>query len=311
MRIKLFNVIAVAVLLVLSLPLVSCSSTSDSSDSKDYFGQKIEFQNSIDGTLDPDAELKFDVAKLTSQLPADKTYYVSETPVLTDYAIVSKLEFNKEKFEVSDNNQRTYITKENGVEKWLKIDRYGKFTYKSGIKATSSEIKLSDRECYDTAKQFLQNNGLFIEEFGAGASVETAESTYSESEGNKITAKCVIFAVEDGYSRSTATVNINAEGEVISATYNVKKFKNHHKIKLITLQEAVEQVKRNNALINVGMATKYSELDFEKVSVGHYEQADENGGIIVQPVYIFEGTVIATDGETAKFQITVQANKYK
>ena len=76
------------------------------------------------------------------------------------------------------------------------------------------------------------------------------------------------------------------------------------------MKDAIEQIRQNNALINIGMATLYSKLEFEKVLVSYHEQETDTNSIIVQPVYIFEGTVTAIDGKTASFQITVQANKY-
>ncbi len=300
--------IALAIVFIISLPLISCSCSSDDSE---VFGKEIMFPETTDGNLDPNATLTYNVAELSSQIPRNKAYYVSYDPIATDYKIVSKFGFYVEDYKLYDDGGRSYTADGRDEDKSLRIETNGRFSYKTGIKGTTFQITLSDKECYEIAKKFLQDNGLFLEEFGNKASVDEASALGSASEEHWVTALGVSFLAQGKYCDSRATVTINGNGEVTSVSYNAKQFAQHKKAKLISIEKAFERIKENRALIDVGELYSYSVLNFEKVSISYWEYKSDDNSILVQPVYIFEGTVTANDSTTHPFIVTVQANQYE
>lgn len=275
------------------------------------FGEEIKFPEGTDSQLDENATLTYNAKELEAQLSSDAAYYVSYDPVPTDYAIITKFGFDAENYNAYDDGERAYTAEGRDEDKYLRIEPNGRFSYKTGIKGTTFEITLSEKECYEIAKKFLEDNGLFLEEFGNKASVDKASALGNASEGIRVTALGVSFLAEGKYCDSRATVTINGNGEVISVIYNAKKYAQHKKVKLISIESAIELIRQNKALIDVGELYSYTELNFEKVSVKNREYEKEDNSILVQPVYVFEGTVTAVDGTTQPFTVTVQANQYK
>lgn len=298
------TLVLIAVLLLFSF--VGCSS-----DEAAVFDEEIKFPEGTDSQLDENATLTYNAKELEAQLPSGAAYYVSYDPVPTDYAIAAKLGFDAEDFKTYDDGERVYEAEGKDKTKSLYIEPDGRFSYYSGVKGTTFQIALSEKDCYEIAKSFLMDNDLFLEEFGNKASVNEAEALGSASEGHRVTALGVSFLAEGKYCDSRATVTINGNGEVISVIYNAKKFAQHKKVKLIPIESAIERIKQNKALIDVGELYSYTDLKFETVSVKNREYAKEDNTVLVQPVYVFEGTVTAADGTTHTCSVTVQANQFQ
>ncbi len=301
-------IVILSVILIIALPLNLCGCSSEDAV---VFGEEIKFPEGTDSQLDENATLTYNAKDLEAQLSGNKSYYVSFDPTPTDYSIVTKFGFDAENYNAYDDGERAYTAEGRDEDKYLRIEPNGRFSYKTGIKGTTFQITLSDQECYEIAKKFLEDNGLFLEEFGNKASVDEASALGSASEGHWVTALGVSFLAQGKYCDSRATVTINGNGEVISVIYNAKKFAQHKKVKLISIESAIELIRQNKALIDVGELYSYTDLKFEKVSVQNREYEKEDNSILVQPVYVFEGTVTATDGTAQPFAITAQANQYK
>ena len=275
------------------------------------FRRGNQVSEGTDSGLDENATLTYNIKELEAQLSSNKSYYVSFDPTPTDYSIVTKFGFDTNDYKAYDDGERVYEAEGKDKTKSLYIEPDGRFSYYSGVKGTTFQIALSEKECYEIAKRFLVDNDLFIEEFGNKASVNEAEALGSASEGHRVTALGVSFSSEGKYCDSRATVTVNGNGEVISVIYNAKKYVQHKKVKLISIESAIDLIRQNKALIDVGELYSYTDLKFETVSVQNREYEKEDNSILVQPVYVFEGMVTATDSTTHPFAITVQANQYK
>ncbi len=271
------------------------------------FGQEIEFPQMTDVNIDSNTNLVYDIDELSSQLPKNKTYSVSYNPILTDYKIVSQFGFDINNYSLWDDGRRSYSADGPDKEKWLIIDKYGSFSYTTGVGSATFEMPIDDKECYNIAKKYLQEQGLYSKRLGKDVTYNKTE-LYSLSEGTKITAVGVNFLVDNTYGNARIMVEINGNGEVISVTNSVREYSDSKKVKLISVKEAIERFKEGKAFIEVENPS--SNLKFEKVSVKYWGQERHEDNLLVQPVYCFEGTSTTTDGKTEPFSIAVQANRY-
>ncbi len=274
---------------------------------EEYFGQEIEFSQMPGATVTSDTNLEYNVDELNSQLPKNTKYSVLYNPILTDYKIVSQFGFNIDDYSLWNDGRRSYSADGPDKEKWLIIDKYGSFSYTTGVGSTNFEMPLSDKECYNIAKKYLQEQGLYSKRLGKEISYNKTE-LYSLSEGSKITAVGINFLVDNTYGNARIMVEVNGNGEVTSVTYNLREYAGNKTVKLISVQEAIERFKEGKAYIDVENPS--SNLKFEKVTVQYWGQERHEDNLFVQPVYYFEGTSTTTGGKTEPFSITVQANKY-
>ncbi len=276
-------------------------------DNVDCFGQEIEFSQPADATIYSNTNIVYDIDELSSQLPKNTTYSVSYNPILTDYKIVSQFGFNIDEYSLWDDGRRSYSAHGPDKEKKLTIDKYGCFSYKTGVGSATFEMPIDDKECYNIAKKYLQEQGLYSKRLGKDVTYNKTE-LYSLSEGTKVTAVGVNFLVDNTYGNARIMVEINGNGEVTSVTNSVREYSDSKKIKLISVKEAIERFKEGKAYVEVENPS--SNLKFDNVSVKYWSQERHEDNLFVQPIYYFEGTSTTTDGKTEPFSIAVQANRY-
>ena len=303
---KILIISAVAIIVLLLIGILLFFFIGDD-NIVECFGQEIEFSQTTDVNFTSNTNLEYSVDKLSSQLSKNTTYSVLYNPILTDYKIVSQFGFDIDNYSLWDDGRRSYSADGPDKEKKLTIDKYGCFSYTTGVGSATFEMPIDDNECYNIAKKYLQEQGLYSKRLGKDVSYNKTE-LYSLSEGTKVTAVGVNFLVDNTYGNARIMVEINGNGEVISVTNSVREYSDSKKVKLISVKEAIERFKEGNAFIEVENPS--SNLKFEKVSVKYWSQERNDDNLFVQPVYYFEGTSTTTDGKTEPFSIAVQANRY-
>ena len=275
-------------------------------------GSEINFPTAADETIFASTKIDFDAEKLNAQI-GENSAFVYVNPKLTDYKIVSDFGFDINDYTLHDDGTRLYNS--NGVggeDKFLYIDQFGCFSYKTGVEHTSREITLTEKECFKIAKQYLKKYGLFSNRIGQKWS--TNESTTTSKSGGtiKLTIGINFFPKQkDGLDiggNSRINVEINANGEVCYVTYNFREYEKKEKVKLISMEEAFERFKEGKAFIEVENPS--SKLVFEKVSLAYWTQDRNLENLVMQPVYVFQGVSYTKTGEVENFSITVQANKF-
>ena len=103
------------------------------------------------------------------------------------------------------------------------------------------------------------------------------------------------------------TVDLNGKGEVLQVFYNIREYESKEKVDLISIKEAIENIKKDDAFIEVESVS--DKLIFKNVHLSYWTQNRNKDNLIMQPVYVFSGTSITSDGSEEPFSITVQANE--
>lgn len=277
-------------------------------DSDEYIGTEIVFAQAGDATVFSDTALNYNLTDLKKQLPQDETYFVTYEPQITDYRIVSDFGFDMDGYSLWNDGRRYYVSQGEDKAKSLLIDQYGCFLYNTGIAETVFEMPLTDKECFEIAKSFLEENGLFSERLGT--KWFTNETIlYSESQGERKITTGINFLVDNALGNAGILVEVNGNGEVVSVVYKVREYKKSQRVGLISLEEAVTRFEKGKASIELENTS--AKLDFEKVSVKYWSLETDPDNLMVQPVYVFEGKSTTSTGETEPFTIVVQANKVK
>lgn len=304
---KLTIFLSVTVIIGLTLTLVF----SKIHNSK--IGYEINFPIAADQAILTSTKFDFNNNMLEGQIDKDSAF-VYQNPKLTDYKIVSDFGFDINDYSLHEDGTRFY--KSNGVgqeEKLLKIDQFGCFSYKTGVDHTSREITLTEKECFKIAKQYLEKYGLFSDRIGETWSTNETTTTSKSGGTIKLTIGINFFPKQkDGLhigGNSRINVEINANGEVCYVTYNFREYEKKEKVKLISVEEAFDRFKEGRAFIEVENPS--SQLIFQRVSLAYWTQDRNLENLVMQPVYIFQGTSFTTTGEAEEFSITVQANKLK
>lgn len=296
-----------SVTVIIGLTLILAFSKIHSSK----IGYEINFPIAADEAILTSTKFDFNTNIIDAQID-ENSAFVYQNPKLTDYQIVSDFGFNINDYTLHDDGTRFY--KSNGVgeeEKLLKIDQFGCFSYKTGVEHTSREITLTEKECFIIAKQYLEKYGLFSNRIGKTWSINESTTTSKSGGTIKLTIGINFFPKQkDGLDiggNSRINVEINANGEVCYVTYNFREYEKKEKVKLISVKEAFDRFKEGKAFIEVENPS--SQLIFERVSLAYWTQDRNLENLVMQPVYIFQGTSFTTTGESEEFSITVQANK--
>lgn len=303
------------IIILVSLIAVIIGSSTMIVFSKTYSAQlgcEIDFPTTQNTKPESNTKFNFDADKLEAQIAKDSAF-IYQNPKLTDYKIVSDFGFDINDYKLRDDGTRVYKSKGvGGEDKFLDIDQFGCFSYKTGVEHTSREITLTEKECYKIAKEYLEKYGLFSSIIGKTWSTSESTTT-SKSEGTtKLTIGISFYPKQkDGLDiggNSQIYVEINANGEVCYVTYYFREYEDKKTVKLISMQEALNRFKEGKAFVQ--MENTPSELIFENVSLAYWTQDRNLDNIVMQPVYVFSGTSITATGETKEFSVTVQANKF-
>ena len=273
-------------------------------------GYEIEFSTFAYETIFKDTKLKYDKYALKEQI-GQNSAFIYLNPKLTDYQIVSDFGFDVNDYKLYEDGTRFYKLKgAGGEDKSLKIDPFGCFSYKPGVKSAGGrEITLTEKDCMKIAKQYLEKYGLFSKRIGRTWSSNESGTT-SKNRYVKTSIGINFFPEQmDGLAiggNSRISVEINANEEVSRVTYSWREYEKRENVKLISIEEALDRFRKGKAFIEVESPS--GQLNFEKVTLAYWTQDRNMENLMMQPIYVFQGTSITTTGETEGFSITVQAN---
>lgn len=304
---KIKKIIAVAFLVALILCSVSCEKNSKK------IGSKIKFASSTPSVCDT-TEFEYDLDELAKQIN-DNEGFVYLNPKKTDYKIVEKFGFDINDYEIVASGERFYKIKDNNKTKsCFKIDEFGAFSYFSEVQETYYEFPYSNKECVKMAKDYLLKYGLWNNKLLDENNISFNENSTVEGNNEKTTIHGLgvnFFAKKvDSYNiagNSRVSVEINGEGKVKSVRYNIREYESKEKVNLISIKEAIENIKKDDAFIEVESVS--DKLIFKNVHLSYWTQNRNKDNLIMQPVYVFSGTSITSDGSEEPFSITVQANE--
>ena len=295
--------IAVAFLVALILCSVSCEKNGKK------IGSKIKFASSTPSVCDT-TEFEYDLDELAKQIN-DNDGFVYLNPKKTDYKIVEKFGFDINDYTV-ENSERYYKSDEGTPPKsYIKIDEFGAFDYGTSAKETKFEMTYSEKETVELAKNFLVKYDLWDEQLDE-KNVSFNEGATINENGRLVYGRGVNFFMKkkDEYNiggNSRVTVDLNGKGEVLQVFYNIREYESKEKVDLISIKEAIENIKKDDAFIEVESVS--DKLIFKNVHLSYWTQNRNKDNLIMQPVYVFSGTSITSDGSEEPFSITVQANE--
>lgn len=280
-------------------------------DSNDYY--PIEFPTYPEPTVFDNTELVYNIETLESQIISED-YYVYTNPKLTDYSIVEKFGFDINNYRLTDDGEeRIYEAEGRDEKKTLWIDKFGCFSYSTGISTPYMNMPFTAEECNKIAKDFLKKYGLYSDRIGTRRSVNESwdypnpSLGVDEKHGTLLTID-INFIPEDTDGRGTGKVlvEVNANGEIVHVLYNLREYDSMQQTDLISLKKAMERFEKGNAFIEVENPSK--KLIFENAKLSYYSQESDKENLLMQPVYVFTGTSETFEGEKESFAITVQAN---
>lgn len=272
-------------------------------------GYHIKFASSADSSVLDSTKFEYDLDELEKQIN-DSEGFVYLNPKKTDYKIVEKFGFDINDYEIAPSGERFYKIKDKKKESCY-VDEFGAFSYFSEVQETYYEFPYSNKECVKMAKDYLLKYGLWNDKILDENHVSYNEIT--EDDGNVTLIGLVVnfFAKKvDGYNlagNSRVSVEINGEGKVRSVMYNIREYEDKEKVDLISIKEAIENIKKDDAFIEVESVS--DKLIFKNVHLSYWTQNRNKDNLIMQPVYVFSGTSITSDGSEEPFSITVQANE--
>lgn len=264
-----------------------------------------------------DTEFQYNLDELEKQI-SDNESFVYLNPKKTDYKIVEKFGFNINDYEIVASGERYYkiIDSNNKTKFRFEIDEFGAFSYVTDVQETYYKFPYSNKECVKIAKDYLIQYGLWNDKLLDENRISFNESSSIEIEDNreKETIHGIVvnfFAKKvDGYNlagNSRVSVEINGEGKVKSVMYNIREYEDKEKVDLISIKEAIENIKKDDAFIEVESVS--DKLIFKSVHLSYWTQNRNKDNLIMQPVYVFSGMSVTSDGSEEPFSITVQANE--
>ena len=238
--------------------------------------------------------------------------YVYGDPVIDDFSTAAKFGFDVNNFKSfgTDNSGERWYDLPDGS--YMRIDRYGCFSWSSGEQDGSEPIELSDEQCVKKAADYLREHNLWNENISENATVSYVQLSGPENEQPKTVAVGVFFIPKplDGIQINgnfRIYVRINSRGTVNNVTYNWREYGSRQYAELISTEEALTRVREGKALFEgeyVG-----DSLVIDDVFIGYWAQNRNQDNLFMQPVYVFNGNSTDKNGRDWPVYITVQANR--
>jgi len=268
---------------------------------------EIMFPVELPPSISESTVIEYDDSALEAKLKGEVAYIYCNTKI-TDYSIVKKLGFSIANYNYDKLfERRCYKIGSGENEARLQIDAYGCFFYSSKAPDTSFDLPFTDEELYRIAKEFLQKYDLWSDNFSSHSF--GGNTILSSAESSKVVTRKVYFHQQFNgkthESSGTVSVEINGNGEVTTVNYKIMQYNTKVPVNRISLEDAIQNIKVPDKAYVV-MNSPSDKLLIEDVSISYWSESMNNA--VLQPVYVFTGKSITSDGETEDFSITVQAN---
>lgn len=300
----------VALLLVSAFIIIHFVMAKNRND--ELIGSEISFPESAGSFSLSNADIECDLDSLTSGV-SEKKAYVYIAPDYTDYSIVEKFGFDKNDFTEKEEGRRYYKTQGRDKAKQINIDKYGVFTYETGIGRTGFEMTLTEKECVNISQNFLKEYGLWGSDMSKTCSFNETYGYTSTPNGEveKLVGRDVNFFFEKDSipvsGNARITVSLNGNGEVTGVIYNYREYLQKSEQPLISVEQAVNTMKTGKAYVDLD--SSIGSVDITSVEISYWTDTRSDNTLIMQPVYNFIAKVKSEDNETNDLIITVQANR--
>jgi len=266
------------------LPLFACSRVTDEQAPKAKIEiSPIVFKNTNEINI-KNAEFICEIESLEKHLPT-KTYVLINTSERRLNQFISNLGFDVEQYKIISSEMNF-----SDSSKSLRIDQYGEFELRyNNMTEEIKEFPLTEEECKLKAKKYLEDNGLWEENF-SGTILKETSSLWKNDTGEKLIEDMIVGM----------TVEFDDEKTSIGKEFYMEE------VEVVSIAEAYESISENNALIYLTSNPKT--LIFEEVYLGYWSEIPADiSKAVRQPIYTFVGTSLNINDEEEKFSITVNA----
>jgi len=275
-----------------------------------FYGFEMTFFGTGGNSTLTDVEKIYNVEELSKQIDEKNPVYIYAAPQKTDYKIAKTLGFG-DTYEYDDSaEERIYSL----GKAYLSVDQYGGFLYLTRVKNPTFPFPYTDKETMEMAKEILKEYDLWND------SINEWSTNYvktTDSKGNTtILRKETVFWIrsEDGKNVVNQKIHvcINGNKELVRIRYDVKGYSKHSESKLISIEEAFQKIEEENFGFSHSLDNEpnceLKEIIFETVEISYREAESTDGKNLLQPLYVFKGTVKDITGKTGTFTCMVQAN---
>ena len=289
------------------LPLFACSRVTDEQAPKAKIEiSPIVFKNTNEINI-KNAEFICEIESLEKHLPT-KTYVLINTSERRLNQFISNLGFDVEQYKIISSEMNF-----SDSSKSLRIDQYGEFELRyNNMTEEIKEFPLTEEECKLKAKKYLEDNGLWEENF-SGTILKETSSLWKNDTGEKLIEDMIVGMTVEFDDEKTSigkefyiSIKFNSNGEIKKVLNKYRKYEIKEEVEVVSIAEAYESISENNALIYLTSNPKT--LIFEEVYLGYWSEIPADiSKAVRQPIYTFVGTSLNINDEEEKFSIAVNA----
>ncbi len=290
------NSILISVILVICLVFSGCNSKKAAFSIPKSGGiplEPIKYTVQINKKESKNKVYIYNVANNTNQI-------LKETEKMFENLKLEK-DGNNQYFGHADNGfDVTFFTNDNT---WIAVNT------NINKESTAEEITLSNSDCIDIAKNFLDKHKIRPKNFDF-ASVGTTSTGGGFNTPEKIIEKSVYFYPSiDGkqvYGNSRIIVDINANGDIIKIHgYNRNINTNEKKeVEIINADKAVDMTVKNHSDVSANISGKEKKITVKEAELLYYSDIEMN---TVQPIWSITGIAENNDNTTSEYEALIPA----
>jgi hypothetical protein len=294
--------ILIAILSICFVFVVICLSGIAFNSFKSNKIEKIEFPAVGDNTAGQSFKLNIESA-VSKELPKTaNAIQIKNIKSYTDRELLSIFNLTENKKKKESN----YLVYENDEAK-LSVYDSGQFLYYSksnNVFALDKKIELSDKECIEKAKAFLEKNQLLKMDVFDIKVNNITKTDPANLDNEVVIGKDVYFSRSingrEVYGISRIIVTIASNGEISEVRSLFRNTGSSIETKVKTLDKALEAVRKHDAMIEIESGVE--KVDIERVEVVYWEDSSPSSETnYIQPLYRFIGKGYDSEGQESEF----------
>ena len=300
--------IILSLLIVASMLLAGCKASVNNENEIRY---DIVFGDVPDHWDISKVKIDYDIKSLKAKIPRGP-WNVYKAITIEDYAeIAGKLGFSEDHIVSTYSDSVSYRDENDMRTRRLIVWSTGCFSYETGIKETTFETALSERDYIELSKEVIKEYGWRSDLIDDECTVSISMSTNPSINESKITGYTIhLYYLFDGKTmlgEPRLNIKFNGNGEVVTIWYYMPDFEKIGSADVKTLNQALTCIKDGNAPMAYGLEKAPDRITINDVELCYYSQRDANDEVYAQPVYFFDATGHYETGDEP-FKIVVQAN---
>lgn len=283
-----------ALILSMSLAFSSCSSKKAS----------FSIPKPQATTLKP-IQYTLDVSKKDTSTKANIYYVENNTQqLLKDVENM----FKGLKLEKDGDNQYFGVSEDGFDVSYSISDNTWKAIYTNVNKESTEEITLSDSECIEIAKNFLDNHNIRPENFDLASVGTTSTGGFNSPE--KVIKKNVYFypTLNDKmiYGNSRIIVDINSNGDITEIWGNNRTIKKgeEKEAKIISADKAIDMVLNHHPDISPNISGSEEYVTIERAEILYYSDIEMD---TIQPIWSIAGVARNINDTTSEYEAILPA----